>query len=105
MHKKQLIRRIVDKIKANYKPQKIILFGSHAWGNPGRDSDLDLLIIKETDEKPRQRFLGVRRLLREENGLIGIDILVYTPREFSGRIEMGDSFLSMVLRRGEVLYG
>jgi len=105
MNKKQIITRIAEKITTQYQPQKIILFGSYAWGDPTKDSDLDLLIVKETNEKHRKRSLSIRKILSEENGLIGMDILVYTPEEFSERIEMGDSFLSKILREGEVLYG
>ena len=105
MDKKEIITRVVEKIKTWYPPQKIILFGSYAWGNPTKDSDLDLLIVKETTEKHRKRSLKIRKILSEENGLIGMDILVYTPEELSKRIEMGDSFLSKILRKGKVLYG
>lgn len=105
MDEKEIISRIVEKIKIQYKPKKIILFGSYAWGNPTKDSDLDLLIVKETNEKHRERSLSIRKILSEENRLIGIDILVYTPEEFSNRIKMRDSFISKILRKGEVLYG
>ncbi len=105
MDKKEIITRIAEKIKTQYQPQKIILFGSYAWGNPVKDSDLDLLIVKETNEKHRKRSLNVRRILSEENALVGMDILVYTPQELSERMETGDSFLSKILREGEVLYG
>jgi len=105
MDAKEIILRVTEKIKINYNPQEIILFGSYAYGNPDNDSDLDLLIIKETDDKFRQRTLNVRRILSEENGLIGLDILVYTPKEIAKRLEVGDSFLSKLLREGIVLYG
>jgi len=103
--KKEIITKITEKIKIQYQPQKIILFGSYAWGNPTKGSDLDLLIVKETNEKHRKRALSVRKILSEENGLIGMDVLVYTPEEFYRRIEMGDSFLSKIIEEGEVLYG
>ena len=105
MDKKEIITRIVEKIRIQYQPQKIILFGSYAWGNPTQESDVDLLLVKETNEKQRKRYLTIRRILSEENGLIGMDILVYTPEELLKRIEIGDSFLSQILSRGEVLYG
>lgn len=50
-------------------------------------------------------MLTVRRLLSEENGLIGIDILVYTPDEINKRLEIGDSFISKILKKGKVVYG
>jgi len=105
MNSKELIVRITDKIRTQYHPQKIILFGSYAWGNPTQDSDLDLLIVKKTNERYTRRTLRIRKILTEENGLIGMDILVYTPEELSKRLEIGDSFLSRILEEGEVLYG
>ena len=105
MDAKEIISRVTEKIKINYNPQEIILFGSYANGNPDKDSDLDLLIIKETNEKYRERSLKVRKILSEENGLIGMDILVYTPEEITRRMEIGDSFLSKILKEGVMLYG
>lgn len=105
MDKKEIITKITEKIRTQYNPQEIILFGSYAYGNPGKGSDLDLLIIKETNEKYRERALSVRRILSEENGLIGLDILVYTPKEIAKRMEVGDSFLTKVFKEGVVLYG
>ena len=104
MDNKEIITKVADKIKTQYQPQRIILFGSYAWGNPTQDSDLDLLIVKETRERYTRRALKIRKILTEENGLIGMDILVYTPKELSKRLEIGDSFLSKILEEGEVLY-
>ena len=89
----------------HYNPEGIILFGSYSNGSQERDSDLDILIIKETKEKYRERTLKVRRILSEENSIIGMDIIVYTPEEISKRMEIGDSFLSNILNEGIVLYG
>lgn len=105
MNKKELIERITEKIKEQYKPEKIILFGSLAWGKPSKDSDIDLFIVKRTKLKIRQRAIKVRKILREENALTAIDILVYTPEEISERLKLGDSFISKILRKGKVLYG
>ncbi|MBI3599860.1 MAG: nucleotidyltransferase domain-containing protein [Nitrospinae bacterium] len=104
MDQNVIITQIVEKIKKYFQPEKIIVFGSFAWGNPTRDSDLDLFIIKDTKEKPRKRALEVRRIISEENAFVGIDILVYTPEEFRKRMEMGDSFLSKIMKKGKVMY-
>ncbi|MBI5749616.1 MAG: nucleotidyltransferase domain-containing protein [Nitrospinae bacterium] len=104
MDKNVMITQIIEKIKKYFQPEKIIIFGSFAWGTPTKDSDLDLLIIKDSKEKPRKRALEVRRIISEENAFIGIDILVYTPEEFNKRMKMGDSFLSMVMKKGRVVY-
>jgi predicted nucleotidyltransferase len=100
-----VINRIIEKIKMYYQPEKIIMFGSYAWGKPTKDSDVDLLIVKKTNQKHRQRMLMVRRLVSEENGLVGIDILVYTPQEIKERLKINDSFISKIFKKGETVYG
>ncbi len=105
MNRKKIVARIVEKIKTQYQPEKIILFGSYAWGKPTKDSDLDLFIVKKTNEKHRERALKVRRILSEENGFVGMDILVYTPEELIKRLEIGDSFIDKILRKGKLVYG
>lgn len=104
-YNKKIINRIVKKIKNGYKPKKIILFGSYGWGKPTGDSDIDLFIVKETNEKHRERALKVRRLLSEENELVGFDILVYNSQELAKRIEIGDSFISKIIKKGKLVYG
>jgi len=59
---KNLVSQIVDKIVIEYQPKKIILFGSYAYGEPNEDSDIDLLIIKNTDKRPIDRWIEVKRL-------------------------------------------
>lgn len=105
MEKREIIVKAIEKIKEHYKPQKIILFGAFAWGNPTKDSDIDLLIVKKTELKHRERSLIVRKIISEENALSGIDILVYTPEEVAERLRIGDSFISKIFKKGEVLYG
>lgn len=105
MNNKEIVSRIIEKIKTFYQPEKIILFGSYAWGSPTKDSDIDLFIVKKTNQKHRQRMLTVRRLVSEENGLVGMDILVYTPEEITERLRINDSFISKIFKRGKVFYG
>ena len=59
----EAIKIIVDKIISEYKPKKIILFGSYAYGTPTEDSDIDLLIVKDTDERPIDRWVEVKKIL------------------------------------------
>ena len=65
---RRLIREIVDKIRREYRPERIVLFGSYANGNPGPDSDIDLLIVKETSDRPIDRRLEHFDPLRFRNG-------------------------------------
>lgn len=101
----KLINRIVEKIKKEYKPEKIILFGSYAYGKPTKDSDIDLLIIKNTTADSDSRWLTVRKLVRDEIRKISIMPLVYTMQEINKKIKMDDDFMKEILAKGKVLYG
>lgn len=105
MSKKELftteIRRIVKSIVKNYKPEKIILFGSLARGDFRRARDMDLLVIKRTGKDPWQRLYEVDRYIEHK---VPIDILVYTPREIRQRLRMNDFFVRDITRKGKVLY-
>ncbi|MBI5286518.1 MAG: nucleotidyltransferase domain-containing protein [Deltaproteobacteria bacterium] len=84
---------MAEKIKREYKPEKIILFGSFAWGKPDRHSDIDLFIIKKTKERHIDRSVKIREILDEENGMFALDTIVYTPEEVKQRIKIGDPFI------------
>lgn len=98
------IREIVEKLVAGYTPQKVILFGSHARGDARPDSDIDLLIIKQTSERFIDRWAAVRRILSDPKRTVGLETLVFTPQEVSGRLAKGDQFLAQIIENGEVLY-
>ena len=102
---RKTIRLITDKLKESYNPEKIILFGSYAWGLPDEDSDIDLLVIKDTDERPHRRNVTARKLVSSVRKGYGLDIVVITPEELKSRLEIGDQFLQEIISRGEVLYG
>jgi predicted nucleotidyltransferase len=101
---RQTIQVILEKLLAGYAPQKVILFGSYAYGDPRPDSDIDLLIIKETDERFIDRWVAVRRLLSDPGRTIPLETLVLTPQELSDRLAIGDQFLAEVMEKGDVLY-
>lgn len=101
MINKQDIQKIANKIAKEFKPEKIILFGSYAWGKPTKDSDVDFFIVKKTKKPRLSRQLEVRRLI---NGEIAADILVYTPQEMQKRKEMRDFFMNNILTKGKILY-
>jgi len=94
---KNIVKQIVD----YYQPQKIILFGSAAGGKFGKDSDIDLLIIKESKKRRVDRIGDILDLVERK---LPLDPLVYTPLEFRRRLEMGDPFLKEVLDSGELVY-
>ncbi|MBF0143980.1 MAG: nucleotidyltransferase domain-containing protein [Magnetococcales bacterium] len=76
----ETISRIVTTIIERFNPDKVILFGSHASGEPGPDSDLDLLLVMPSSLSSHKRGLPVRMLFRPSP--CPMDILVYTPEEF-----------------------
>ncbi|MGQ9627677.1 MAG: nucleotidyltransferase domain-containing protein [Anaerolineae bacterium] len=96
------LRTVVQRIVEALDPERIVLFGSHAYGAPGPDSDVDLLIIMESDERPAAREAKVSRLLRPRP--FPVDILVRTPAEVRYRLQIGDYFFKEILARGKVLY-
>lgn len=98
---KSKINKIVENIKP-YNPDKVILFGSRAWGKPHRDSDFDLMVIKNTREKYSTRFCKVRKLLR--NFGESFDIIVMTPDEIRDRKKINDLFVKNILKNGKVIY-
>lgn len=100
-----LIRRITKKIANKYKPEKIILFGSYAYGKPRKDSDIDLLIIKKTKARHIDRAIRVREIIKDENRFIAVEPLVYAPKEIKRRLEIEDDFIKTIIEKGVVLYG
>jgi len=95
------IDNIVKIIADSFRPQRIILFGSYAYGHPQPDSDIDLLIIMETEKREIDQAQEIRKRL---NPLFALDILVYTPRNFFDRLRMGDPFLLEIQTKGKVVY-
>ena len=100
----EAIKIIVDKIISEYKPKKIILFGSYAYGTPTEDSDIDLLIVKDTDERPIDRWVEVKKILRSLKSMFPISPLVYTEKEIKERTAIKDFFLQEIFEKGKVLY-
>jgi len=100
----ELIQDILEKLLTSYPPQKVILFGSYAYGTPRQDSDIDLLIIKETSERFIDRWVTVRRILSNPKRTVPLETLVLTPQEVERRLAIGDQFLAEILEKGEVLY-
>ena len=99
-----LIQTIVKKLIAEYAPKQVILFGSYAYGTPGPDSDIDLLIIKETPERFIDRWVAVKRILTGTHPSVPLDAIVLTPDELGRRLAVGDQFIEEVFNKGEVLY-
>ena len=98
------IEEIIERIASNYKPEKVILFGSYAYGTATEESDLDLLVIVKSSKQPRyQRARGIRKHLW---GIADIpkDILVYTEEEIKEWKEVEEAFITSIMKKGKVLY-
>ncbi len=94
----QAIKRIASALK----PEKIILFGSYAYGNPTPDSDVDLLVILKTQKVRKDRVVEVSLLLYPRP--FPVDILVKTPAEIKSALQKGDIFIGEIVKKGKVLY-
>ena len=98
------LENLMGKLLAGYRPRRVILFGSHVDGEPDRHSDIDILIVKETEMTPFQRRVEVGRIVRDRNRRTPIQPLVITPKELEAQVRKGDPFLIEILEKGEVLY-
>jgi predicted nucleotidyltransferase len=95
------IRAFAQRIAKEFKPKRIILFGSYAYGKPTRDSDVDLLIVMPYKGRPTDVSLRIRNRMHPG---FPIDLLVYAPGELRKRIAQEDFFLSEIVERGKVLH-
>ena len=94
---KNLCRQIVE----NFNPQKIILFGSHAYGKPNADSDVDLLVVMPFEGRDSQKAVEIRIKIQTT---VPLDLLVRTSEQFRARIEMEDFFMREINEKGKILY-
>lgn len=95
------IDHVVEQIVERFKPQKIILFGSYARGNPRPESDVDILVVMDTPRKDVQQAIQICQQIEYR---FGLDLIVHTPRYLEERIKMGDWFLQDVIKEGKILY-
>src|SRR6187200_3413249 len=89
------IDHVVKQIVEKFKPQKIILFGSYARGNPRPESDVDLLVVMETSLREVQQAIQISQ---EIDYRFGLDLIVHTPKYLTKRVEMGDWFIRDILK-------
>ena len=96
------IQSYCDNIAREFRPRKIVVFGSYAYGKPTHDSDVDVLVVM-----PDSKCDGVRPSLairRRVSARFPVDIIVRPPREVSRRLREGDSFITEIMSRGRVVY-
>ena len=95
------IQNISEQIRKEFAPRKIILFGSHSWGTPSDDSDVDLLVIADFEGKPWRFAVEIRDRIKPA---IPLDLMVRTPEQLRERLAKHDMLLTEIVSRGTVLY-
>jgi predicted nucleotidyltransferase len=98
---RQKITKFAAEVGRPFKPRKIILFGSYAYGSPTEDSDVDLLVIMSGKGRPQDKAIRIRRAVEAD---FPMDLIVRTPAEMRQRLSWGDSFLQEVIQKGIALY-
>lgn len=99
---KRQIQWVVDRLVEALRPEKIILFGSYAYGKPTRDSDVDMLVIMESDKRWPARTTDAYRAVRDKT--FPMDLIVRTPDEMAQRLDIGDYFVQEIVERGKTVY-
>ena len=95
------IKAFARRIAEEFHPERIILFGSYAYGSPGPDSDVDLLVVMPFEGKPWRMASLIRKRVHPP---FPTDILARTPMHIQDRMRIGDFFIREITERGEVLY-
>jgi predicted nucleotidyltransferase len=101
----ETLPQAIERIVSALKPEKIILFGSYAYGNPTHDSDVDLLVVMETKGNYKESYRAVSMLLYPRQ--FPVDIIVKTPKEVEEAMKGGKDngfFIREIVRKGKVLY-
>jgi len=96
------INGVVQAIAENFRPEKIVLFGSYTSGRPTADSDLDLLVVMDTDRPPHRRASPIRLLFRPMT--CPMDVLVFTPAEVAKWKGTVSHIITEAFENGEIVY-
>lgn len=95
------IRKFSEAVAREFRPEKIVLFGSYGYGKPTEDSDVDLLVIMPFDRRRGRKSLEIRRRIPAS---FPLDLIVRTPEFIAQRLAWGDCFTQEILTKGKVLY-
>jgi uncharacterized protein len=101
MVKRVQIRSFSNAIAREFRPRKIVLFGSYAYGKPTEDSDVDVLVIMPFNRKRGRKSLEIRQRIPAD---FPLDLIVRTPEFIARRLQWGDCFIKEILAKGDVLY-
>ena len=95
------IRDFTSLIAREFNPERIILFGSYAYGEPSDDSDVDLLVVLPFEGKAVRKAIEIRNRI---NAQMPLDLIVRTPEQVAERIAMNDCFMREIVEKGRTLY-
>jgi uncharacterized protein len=98
------IQAIAGQIAEQFKPSKIYLFGSYAYGQPTQESDLDFLVVMNAPDASKPAFYAASKIRRALPKHIPIDVVVREPADFEARVKGFDGFLSTIADEGMLLY-
>lgn len=97
----QRIEEYVGEVVRQFQPERVVVFGSYAWGEPRDDSDVDLLVVMAHSGAAAEQAARIRRAIRAG---FPLDIVVRSPAAVRKRLAMGDGFLRDILEKGKVLH-
>jgi uncharacterized protein len=95
------IQAFSQQIAQKFQPDRIILFGSYAYGQPSEDSDVDLLVILPFEDLPVYKAIEIRRQIRAP---FPLDLIARTSEQIQQRLDMGDFFIQDIIKQGRILY-
>jgi predicted nucleotidyltransferase len=95
------IRSYVSEVVRQFRPERVVMFGSYASGKPRPDSDVDLLVVMRHTGAAAEQAARIRRSIRAG---FPLDIIVRSPEAIRRRIAMGDGFIRDIVERGKVLH-
>ncbi len=95
------IRASVERIVKEFRPERIVLFGSYAWGQPTPDSDVDLLVVLPFQGKSWKMASEIRKRIHPP---FPLDLVVRTANQLNQRLMIGDDFFKEITQKGKVLY-
>ena len=95
------IQALSQQIVEQFQPDRIILFGSYAYGTPNEDSDVDLMVVMPFEGHPTNQAIKVREKIRHG---FSLDLLVRTSQQIQERLELGDFFIQDIVEQGKTLY-
>lgn len=99
--RKAFIQHICDRIVTVFQPEKIILFGSQAYGKPTPESDIDLLVVMPYEGGAIGQGVKILTTLKL---WLPLDVIVRSAEEINGRLDIGDRFIKEIIEKGKLLY-